>query len=872
MVGASNSAIVMDGINVTVPTDAADDEEDIWDVKSISQEDFQNIASLGFNAIRLHMNYIMFEDDGNPGVYKEDGWHWLDRCIALAKDAGLYLLLDMHAPQGGYQSDKPQGFTAFWDGSGALPNTSNQDRLIDLWGAIANRYKHEPTVLGYDLINEPRPNTSEEWYLFAEQIIAEIRTYDNNHLIVVEVPLIPNYTIREVNDNKVMYDSHFYYTWGYATQFSAAYGNSGDEWGKYDPENPIYINSSGNVVAQGTPGAVAFDDAYLESILLEDILDFTTSNDVPTNVGEFGIVWEAYSQNVGAMQYMRDLYKLLDGENSKNTPVSRFYFSYQGNTFGLYTNWNGFQTNQTEVTGNQKDFFANNYTWTGETGTDWSTTGNWSTDLSPEPANNVIVPVIANQPHITATPASPAICNNLTINTGAELTVDAGKAITVSGTLANAGNLLVKSTATGTGSVFHSTPNIEAQIERYIAGWSDNEHGWHFLSAPVAGQVISAFHDYTAANDFYKWDEVGGEWINRKDAYGNLNPAFETEFAIGRGYLIAKQANETPVFEGLVNVSNVSVSGLTNTSVNSTSGWHLLGNPFACALLWNQTNGEWNLLNVAANCQFWDESSASYQVTEPDDIIPAANGFMVYTNGNGSLTIPASARTHSAIDWFKNDKSENRIVLTATDLTGNTSQKTIIRFHPEASESYDLNFDSYFLSGFAPLFYSKSQDENYALNSLPSFNENMKIQLGFTKNINQNFSIGVSEKMENIQLFLIDKKLTVEHLLQPGSPYFFNSEPGDDAERFELTMKTTGMNEGNTNETLEVYFSNGELHFIGNQKKVFVEISDLLGRIEAVYEIQSGEYQKVPIALPSGVYIVRAFNSFSNNSLKIIIP
>jgi hypothetical protein len=71
---------------------------------------------------------------------------------------------------------------------------------------------------------------------------------------------------------------------------------------------------------------------------------------------------------------------------------------------------------------------------------------------------------------------------------------------------------------------------------------------------------------------------------------------------------------------------------------------------------------------------------------------------------------------------------------------------------------------------------------------------------------------------------------------------------------------------------LEVYFSNGELHFIGNQKKVFVEISDLLGRIEAVYEIQSGEYQKVPIALPSGVYIVRAFNSFSNNSLKIIIP
>jgi len=211
---------------------------------------------MGFNAIRLLMNYVIFEDDASPGIFKNDGWHWLDRAIMLAKNAGLYLMLDMHVPQGGYQSDKTPGFSAFWDESGAAPNTDNQDRLIALWAAIADRYKHEPAILGFDLINEPRPNNSEEWFDYAEQLISAIRANNTNHMMVVEVPFIPNYTVRTVNDNNVMYDSHFYYTWGYATQFSAAYENSGQQWGKYDPANPVYVNSSGDVVASTTPGAV----------------------------------------------------------------------------------------------------------------------------------------------------------------------------------------------------------------------------------------------------------------------------------------------------------------------------------------------------------------------------------------------------------------------------------------------------------------------------------------------------------------------------------------------------------------------------------------------------------------------------------------
>jgi hypothetical protein len=73
--GASNTNILLNGINIFLPVDASDTPEDVWDVKSVSPEDIQHISSLGFNAIRLNMYYKMFEDDTNPGVFKEDGWH-----------------------------------------------------------------------------------------------------------------------------------------------------------------------------------------------------------------------------------------------------------------------------------------------------------------------------------------------------------------------------------------------------------------------------------------------------------------------------------------------------------------------------------------------------------------------------------------------------------------------------------------------------------------------------------------------------------------------------------------------------------------------------------------------------------------------------
>ncbi len=254
--------------------------------------------------------------------------------------------------------------------------------------------------------------------------------------------------------------------------------------------------------------------------------------------------------------------------------------------------------------------------WTGTAGTDWNTTGNWSANTVPTSSSNVAIPHVTNDPIVSQLPATPAICNNLSIATGAVLTIAPGKALTVSGTLANSSGtsgLVIQSTSAGTGSLINSTAGVPASAERYIARWTDANHGWHFLSSPVANQAISAsFVDITGTIstnlDLYKWSESQNLWINIKNDAGtynqgtgttnwsnDANPVFET----GKGYMTAYSTNLTKTFIGTLNVADVPITGLTNTTGKTNRGWHLVGNPFSSAIKWTQ-GSSWAKTNIGA--------------------------------------------------------------------------------------------------------------------------------------------------------------------------------------------------------------------------------------------------------------------------------
>ncbi|MBN2804747.1 MAG: cellulase family glycosylhydrolase [Deltaproteobacteria bacterium] len=176
-----------------------------------NETDFENLAQMGMNAVRFYLNYKTFEDDKAPGKYKDSGWKWMDDNVAWAKKHGIYLILNMHVPQGGYQS-LGEG-KALWD------DPSAQERLINLWSAIAKRYKNESIVAGYDFLNEPVVSRSRsQWHELAGRLVSEVRKVDPYHIFFIEringvegdwnEDSARNFFL--VDDPNIVYEFHFY--------------------------------------------------------------------------------------------------------------------------------------------------------------------------------------------------------------------------------------------------------------------------------------------------------------------------------------------------------------------------------------------------------------------------------------------------------------------------------------------------------------------------------------------------------------------------------------------------------------------------------------------------------------------------------------
>lgn len=153
-------------------------------------EDFHNLRRWGMNAVRMMIFWSALEPE--PGRYDETYLASVDERIGWARDAGLYVILDMHqdlwsaaipggngAPawatlDGGqphftigdiwstayYVSPRVHRvFDNFWNNTPGPDGTGIQERYALAWRHVAARYANRPEVIGFDLMNEPFPGS-----------------------------------------------------------------------------------------------------------------------------------------------------------------------------------------------------------------------------------------------------------------------------------------------------------------------------------------------------------------------------------------------------------------------------------------------------------------------------------------------------------------------------------------------------------------------------------------------------------------------------------------------------------------------------------------------------------------------------------------
>lgn len=152
----------------------------------ITREDIRFIKQAGFNSVRVPFSYRLFVSEGEPQKLEGAGYELLDRVVDWCKKEGLFVILDMHAAPGGQTGDN---IDDSWGYPFLFESAESQDLTVNIWRKIAARYRGEPTVVGYDLLNEPIAHYFDSVYLnpklepLYRRIVAGIRQVDRNHII-----------------------------------------------------------------------------------------------------------------------------------------------------------------------------------------------------------------------------------------------------------------------------------------------------------------------------------------------------------------------------------------------------------------------------------------------------------------------------------------------------------------------------------------------------------------------------------------------------------------------------------------------------------------------------------------------------------------
>ncbi|MBD0277976.1 MAG: cellulase family glycosylhydrolase [Flavisolibacter sp.] len=153
----------------------------------ITQADIKYLKSIGANSIRLPFHYKLFTNEDYLGSNDDQrGFHIFDRLLNWCRQAGLSVILDMHCAPGGQTGDNIDdsfGYPFLFE------SERNQELAINIWVKIAGRYKNDPLILGYDLLNEPIAHFFDTERLnpklepLYKKMAKAIRTVDPNHII-----------------------------------------------------------------------------------------------------------------------------------------------------------------------------------------------------------------------------------------------------------------------------------------------------------------------------------------------------------------------------------------------------------------------------------------------------------------------------------------------------------------------------------------------------------------------------------------------------------------------------------------------------------------------------------------------------------------
>jgi hypothetical protein len=310
-----------------------------WPIPDLSRAnehatEYQRVADWGANHVRFGISYYQWAKD--PLTF----FSQVDQHVAWARQSHMWMYLALFFGPGGvgnYGCYEGYSNTCAW-----WTDQTQRQQVQDMWVSIAQHYANNPTVLGYDLLNEPTPPQGDTttWPGWAQSMHDAVTFVDPNHLIFMEQDtnhrtFDPSQGGDAISGSNVVYEDHFYAPIHYTTPA----GNIA----------PVDCNTLQPITYPGAfcadwRGATAWDKSAIAESLAAGY-DFGLDAQWAANAGHPFIVGEFGAMNVspGYVQYYSDLEDIFAWHGWNWTefslregpcPVTSCFGDYTGYTAG----------------------------------------------------------------------------------------------------------------------------------------------------------------------------------------------------------------------------------------------------------------------------------------------------------------------------------------------------------------------------------------------------------------------------------------------------------------------------------------------------------------------------------------------------------
>lgn len=200
-----------------------------WNNEGYIEDDFIMISEMGFNFVRLPIDYRTYTEPGDWYTYTAAGLDDIDNAVQWGQDYGVHVCINLHRAPGYCVNPPSTPLPALQDVS-LWTDATAQQAFADHWAMFAERYKNVPrAALSFNLVNEPADITGAEYYNAMKPAIDAIRAISPERIISIDGQNWANDPAPEFYADGIVQSPHFYQPFN-ITHYKAEWVDGSDSW------------------------------------------------------------------------------------------------------------------------------------------------------------------------------------------------------------------------------------------------------------------------------------------------------------------------------------------------------------------------------------------------------------------------------------------------------------------------------------------------------------------------------------------------------------------------------------------------------------------------------------------------------------------